>query len=296
MSINNNNNNPNQIKLTRRKTRCCSFCKIPGHSIISCKSDRLTEFEVICSEKVKNINSKIEFKNWLEENYNNNTTLLKAFAIKKSKVSTNDLSLYIELITEYIFSTYKNNWYLNEEEELPINNYIDNNVNENEIYIENLNDNENDNDNDIEKDLMDLLLQFRNNYSTEPIHESLLNANIERMFLLELAIAYLSNVYIYSNMDNESYNLNRKNLINCSFHINKTENLNEIKNCNICYDNKKLKNFVSLNCNHNFCENCIIKTLKINSNCIPTCALCRSEIKDITSRTLKINAKIIESI
>jgi hypothetical protein len=278
-NINTENINRQSI-ITRRMTRCCSFCRLKGHNINKCNSDRLLEFEVICADIVKNINTKMEFKNWLIENYNNDSLLIKAFAIRKTRVSTNNISIYMDLITEYIFTTYKNNLQLEEE-----------NLEENiDIY-----------DNYIENDLLNLLFQIRNNYIIESLQEALIHQNMERMLQIEMAIAYLFNPYTNLNNVNNERNINniiisRKNLINCTLHKNEKDNFNEICNCSICYDIINLNKFVILDCNHEFCDNCIIKTLQMNKNIIPCCALCRAEIKNIKTRTLEINAKIIETI
>jgi hypothetical protein len=144
----------------------------------------------------------------------------------------------------------------------------------------------------MENDLLNLLLQIRNNYIAEPIHQDLIHQNMERMLQIEMAIAYLSNPFVNEN----NVTVSRKNLINCTFNKNKKQNINESYNCNICYDKKKLNKFVTLDCNHEFCDNCIIKTLQVNKNIIPCCAFCRGEIKNIKTRTLEINAKIIEVI
>jgi len=274
---NKNNHFNNEPKLLRRMTRCCSFCKKPGHNINKCSSDRLIEFELICADIVRNVNNKNEFKNWLIENYNNDLLLIKAFSIRKSRVSTSDISIHFDLITEYIFSMYKNNSIL-----------------EQQVEEENQNLNEIENENNMENDLLNLLLQIRNNYVGEPLQEELINQNMERMLQLEMAIAYLSNRYINYNENNII--IPRKNLINCTVYKNKNQNMNEICKCSICYENKKLNQFVTLDCNHEFCYNCIIKTLQVNKNIIPCCALCRGEIKNIKTRTIEINAKIIESI
>ena len=66
------------------------------------------------------------------------------------------------------------------------------------------------------------------------------------------------------------------------------ENMNQLCECNICYDEKELKNFVKLTCNHEFCKDCIINTMKtMNTNSIRnlTCAFCRKDVKTIESRT-----------
>jgi hypothetical protein len=44
--------------------------------------------------------------------------------------------------------------------------------------------------------------------------------------------------------------------------------------CPICLDNVKCVKFVKLNCNHQFCVHCVIKSVKMDRN-IYSCALCR---------------------
>lgn len=57
------------------------------------------------------------------------------------------------------------------------------------------------------------------------------------------------------------------------------EELESLENCNICYDDKKNRNMVSLNCRHTFCGDCVSQILKrCSENKHPNCALCRSEI------------------
>jgi hypothetical protein len=60
--------------------------------------------------------------------------------------------------------------------------------------------------------------------------------------------------------------------------------LNEIESedicqCNICFEDFNVTNFVKLNCKHEFCKDCIKQTLKsCNSFTDPTCAYCRTPI------------------
>ena len=98
---------PNQS--LRQRTQCCSLCRQRGHNITTCNSDRLLEFEVICADAVRNFENTDDFKNWLMHNYINDQLLLKAFVIRKYRISTRcNLEQYIHVITEYIFRTYKN--------------------------------------------------------------------------------------------------------------------------------------------------------------------------------------------
>jgi hypothetical protein len=58
----------------------------------------------------------------------------------------------------------------------------------------------------------------------------------------------------------------------------KLESCNEISNCAICLENKKLN--IKLKCGHVFCKPCIKKWLTQKSNTCPTCRLnIDSEIK-----------------
>jgi hypothetical protein len=47
--------------------------------------------------------------------------------------------------------------------------------------------------------------------------------------------------------------------------------------CSICYENIKTEDLIKLNCNHEFCGNCIKESLKLHNNIYvgPNCALCR---------------------
>ena len=51
----------------------------------------------------------------------------------------------------------------------------------------------------------------------------------------------------------------------------KLESCNEISNCAICFENKKLN--IKLKCGHIFCRPCIKKWLTQRSNTCPTCRL-----------------------
>jgi hypothetical protein len=70
--------------------------------------------------------------------------------------------------------------------------------------------------------------------------------------------------------------------------INESDKLDIIE-CGICYDSYNKDNFIQLQCNHEFCNNCIIKQLKCNK---PSCAFCREEMKHFTIRNMDINEKI----
>lgn len=55
----------------------------------------------------------------------------------------------------------------------------------------------------------------------------------------------------------------------------------KIDECSICYLNITDSNVVELNCNHQFCGNCVNELFKLK--CEPMCALCREPIKNVSS-------------
>ena len=75
------------------------------------------------------------------------------------------------------------------------------------------------------------------------------------------------------------------------------ENTSVVANeCSICWDKKESVKFVKLNCNHEFCNECIIKTLAANKHRAPCCALCRADINNITSRSVDVQNEISNAV
>lgn len=108
---------------------------------------------------------------------------------------------------------------------------------------------------------------------------------IENTLTREMITFIMSMVTI----DTDEYN---KFQIISTVTTNNNENIKQLCECNICYDEKKINNFVKLGCNHEFCKDCIIKTIKTVHNNKLCCALCREEVTHIKSRTIKIKAEI----
>ena len=77
---------------------------------------------------------------------------------------------------------------------------------------------------------------------------------------------------------------------------NEDEQLDNNCSCSICWDDKELINFVKLDCNHEFCKDCIIATTAHNHGKVPCCALCRAEVRTVISRTDEIQTEILQVI
>jgi hypothetical protein len=55
--------------------------------------------------------------------------------------------------------------------------------------------------------------------------------------------------------------------------------------CPICYESVPIKHIVSLNCEHEFCYNCILAVCeKNNKRSNPCCALCREPMTTIVAK------------
>ena len=263
-----NRNNQMSIPLHRR-VQCCSFCRQPGHNITTCNSDRLLEFEVICADVVRNFHNPDDFKNWLRENYGNNLILLRAFTIRKFPItSTNTLNTYIDHISEYIFRTYKNN--------IPI---------EEEIYDDlpdliEADENPENNDNLLLEMLIGVMSLINNRDSINYIPEN-----------YNLTIEYIR--YISYMLRNHLPQQNQRN-ITLRIEENVDENIDEECQCSICWENKELKQFIKLGCDHEFCKDCIKQSLTIsNSRC---CALCRNEVVTMRIRNQEVHDEICEIV
>jgi hypothetical protein len=77
------------------------------------------------------------------------------------------------------------------------------------------------------------------------------------------------------------------------FHIQTTISnvIDSVSNCecNICYEEYEKKNFIKLNCGHEFCKDCIKQSLQNEKRPMPCCAFCREVIKN-----LELSSKSIE--
>jgi len=60
------------------------------------------------------------------------------------------------------------------------------------------------------------------------------------------------------------------------------EKKEKILYCPICLENKEIKEFITMQCNHNICHECIKKYIYKNKDKICTCSLCRENIQTIT--------------
>lgn len=255
----------NVLPPSLRRTQCCSFCRQQGHNLTTCNSNRLREFEAICATQVLQTETQDDFKNWLCQNYMSEQLLIKTFAIRKFRVTSRTrIEICISLVTEYIFTNYKN-------------------TNETEEIIEHEDQFEND------------IMSFIRELSAEREEENRTTSEIqqlramENMLMREMFISMMSRIINTTLRDDD----HKFKIVTT---VNECENTNQKCECNICYENKELQGFVKLGCNHEFCKDCMISTMKTNHSTKLCCALCRGEVESIESRTSQVKNEIDKCI
>lgn len=78
--------------------------------------------------------------------------------------------------------------------------------------------------------------------------------------------------------------------------INSDENLEEKCECGICYDSCQKIKFIKLNCAHEFCKDCIKKSLQNERKQTLSCAFCRTNVSNFEIRDLSIKDELNEFI
>lgn len=283
---------PNRRIRNQRRQQACSFCRSPGHNIIRCNDDRLTDFEALCVNQMRvfetlNSDMRQNLQNWLIETRvtnSENQHLLKSFAIKKCRaVSTSDILSCVILITQYIHTTYslRRNIYVNHRSGQNIimrRTNIEEDLTElNEFIHENDNNSQNNQTNEINNQI------------------NLLNQDIAREMLYALVYQNSINRYLQEQQDNQTkkYNISLLLDINNDMKEN-TCNMNETNDCTICYENKEKSIFVKFDCEHEFCKECVVQCLKNDKRSKPCCALCRSEIKTCKATSTSIYEELLK--
>ena len=76
----------------------------------------------------------------------------------------------------------------------------------------------------------------------------------------------------------------------------KQDSLEEKCECGICYEEPEKINFIKLDCGHEFCKDCIKKSLQNESRQTPCCAFCRADIKNLELKQESIKNEFDELI
>jgi len=241
MSLEFNAENRNTITL-----RCCSFCRRPGHNITRCNSEAIRIFE-------RNTLNYINFSRGVLRHYLMNealtdSNLVRAFAISRCGANTrSNMATCIDLITQYFMPQIQN-------------------IETNNQTIQEAGPAEEAQP--AEGEQQDYTRGRRFGFLMTPSGietESILYA----MMFVEMIRS------INSSFEGR---LDRKFRITTKI-AEKQDDLEEKCECNICYDEHEIKNFIKLDCGHQFCKDCIKKSLQNEIKTTLCSAFCRTEIK-----------------
>jgi hypothetical protein len=114
----------------------------------------------------------------------------------------------------------------------------------------------------------------------------------------EMLIYTMTNVLMNFIRDENNYDDN-DNKINIILTVKNDENvdINQVCECSICYEERKVSDFTKFNCNHEFCKDCVINTIKSRRNANNIyCAFCRTEVKSVETKTNEVKAELDEYI
>jgi hypothetical protein len=249
------NRSRNLINIIRSARRCCSFCRLPDHTVNWCNDQRIYDFENLCLQQ-KSVfeNNELpyqDFENWLVDYYTTDPTIVKVFSVRKCGSTTrSSINTVLNNIVEYFYGEFYD---------------IPELVNESDS-----NTNTNTNDDFIPFNTNDDFIQFNN---LIPIYTRVQNwENIRNLMISVLR-------------PTENYtNLNRKFDITTTVEFVELEDTITQCECNICYETFNITSFVKLNCQHDLCKVCCKKTLQMHRNLQedPKCGFCRVQIKNLT--------------
>lgn len=241
--------------------RCCSFCKTPGHNILVCSDIRLENFGRLCEmtyrtymihESVRGADNKL--RHWLFNNWIRDKNLVKSYSIRYcSSISRSNMASCVN----NIIITTKHNLNINPDD-IELSNHVHSPSQEEpqqirpEQYEERSNRFE--------------FLQLIYPELSE-------NSDLENFITFLMVVGTLRH-------SNNLYMQDRKFNIKTKIIEYTKDNLECECECNICYENYKKNEFIKLNCGHEFCKECIKKTLKNARNEEPCCAFCRSQFKN----------------
>jgi hypothetical protein len=256
-------NNAAVVRRRPRAVRCCSHCGEEGHTIRNCNDDRIRELEVECARRIQHY-TEDQFTQFLNTEFETEPTLIRALAIKKCRATTKTSKVeVVRAVSVYIRRTYV--------------------YGARDIY-----------------DAFNGHSAFSNdNGFSEREREEVTDAMVQSMaYALRREMLIFTMANILENFIRDKPNINN-NKINIISTVKNDENLDihQSCECSICYEERKVSDFTKFNCNHEFCKDCVINTIKSrrNANNI-CCALCRTEVKSVESKTNEVKAELDEYI
>jgi hypothetical protein len=262
--------NPENRNAYQMNIRNCSFCRRPGHNILSCNSRPLLNFETMCINNITSLNNnnniEINFRDFLLNESLRDTILVKAFAIRYCRASSrNNIDTCIDCIINYFrpIIEYRRNIVIE-----PISGQSEESLQPLEESLQPL-----------EEESIEMPFgQIVNNSSNSN------NAIAWSMIFIEMILS------IHESYESSIYK-------KFDIKMNMCENIDELNEkceCNICYEEHENIRFIHFNCGHKFCKDCVKKSLQNEKRENYCCAFCRKEIESFEFREESIKDEFIE--
>lgn len=245
--------------------RRCSFCRRAGHNITRCNSQAIGIFERETLNYIEiiiitQIPSRIEnLRHHLLNEAIYDSNLLRAFAIRRCGANTRtNMASCIDLIIQYFMPVIQST-------QTRYQNIQEARAAEQAQSAEPLQRR------DRIFDLSELTLPY-------------LEMNGQRIFGVESSMMFFEMIRSINNINSLEARLDRKFNIKTKI-SEKQDDLEEKCECNICYEESEKQHFVKYNCGHEFCKDCIKKSLQNESKIKPCCAFCRADITNFEFKT-----------
>ena len=253
LEFNAENRNANMV------IRCCSFCRRSGHNILRCNSQAIRIFERSCVDFInigrieRNEHQLQRFRNYLLNETLGNPNIVRAFAIRRCNSTTrSNMDVCIQNIMLYFTPLF------NEEHTIEPHQISEpaQPAEADTVAAESPS------------------MPFMSRLATQLIENNNLHDAMAVMLFVEM-ITGINQTIEMEMIQNRKFNINTKII------ENNLINLHELCECNICFEDCEKKNFIKLDCKHEFCKDCIKKSLQNERRQIPCCAFCRAEIKNL---------------
>lgn len=235
--------------------------------------NKIRDFETQCASKCQSL-TQHEFKRWLDNEVERN--LLQIFAVQKLHYTriSRDLTideLYdcIEKITEYIYTTYRSNYFTTHETtHISSTTSISNDSvdEENQIFAD---------------EIINILRSFRNMDATVEDPTSVMMSAALENDINSALLFYDVMLSIHSNRETIASTGN----FDIELEEEKEENGEEKMDCYVCFENFSKIECIKQNCLHECCATCLIKTINADKRPQPLCAMCRTPIEKLIVKT-----------
>jgi hypothetical protein len=266
-----------QAKTINKPVKKCSFCKKPGHNITACNE----KIEALIVTVLFRFINSCETKEELNDTLYGFTLVKLKLLVKHFKLTTTTQTKrrFVEQLMPLCIENQTTQW---------INNY--------EIIKEILEEHPGQSLTDIA--YMKVTEIIRNIHNRDLIYDSFVISNWFDRLKFNHQSPTIRN-QIYNGYVNAFTHINAVAYDNNSNYYWKIEpimprlytesELNEIKQCPICYDDTPEINLMTTNCKHTFCNTCITTHLHTERNkCHPHCPMCRSTITTMNIKSITL--------